>query len=700
MRSRNIQFSVSNVKPSTQFYQFLDGNSGVDFIPKLIEIANSSKAFVVGETVIGTFGGNNLISFRVATPNHKYGPYNAPSTVYTINPYIRTESIASGYSQSSKVLNVDTVSLSEEAQGKYSGYLLKGMQLVGQTSGAVATVSDLRLISDNFGDLIGTFFLRDPNTIPTPTVRISTGTKTFKLSSSSTNDPGLPGSSDTSVAETNFNSDGTLEQWENTVTATTKNLTTKTVTNLTTNTTTSQTTINTHTRTTIQRFVDPLAQSFVVGGNIEAPDSSREGLATDDSNGAFLTAVDLFFAKKDSGNATVKVEIRTVELGTPTRIVIGNSVTLRPSEVNISADASAATKVTFDEPIYLPPGREYAVVIISENSDQYEMWTAVMGEKTVNTKNLPDVNAVTYSKQFAMGSLFKSQNGSIWTANQYQDLKFKLYKAQFIQNQPGTAFFYNPTLDESNGYVQRLGNNPLTTLPRTSSLGITTTTNSALIADLSNGRKIVDGPKSYVYGYVVGTGSSVATVQLTTGGSNYVTDSNVSTYNITGNGSGLVLSITATAGTITGITTVSPGNGYAVGDVVGIVTSTVGAGSSVRGRDARITITGNNNSIDTLYLSGVQGDTFTVGSGLNYYNNSNTIVSLASTTIRNFAPSTDQYSGNFIRVEHFDHGMYGNTNKLRIYDAESSTAPVVITSPITSTSTTISYWRYFKLWNF
>ncbi len=690
MRSRNIQFSASNIKPSTQFYQFLDGNSGVDFIPKLIEITNTSGAFVVGETVTGTFGGENLISFRVATPNHKYGPYNAPSTTYTINPYIRTESIASGYSQSSKVLNVDTVSLSEEAQGKYSGYLLKGMQLVGQTSGAVTTVKDLRLISDNFGDLIGTFYLRDPNTVPTPTVRISTGTKTFKLSSSSTNDPGLPGSSDTSFAETNFNSDGTLEQWENTVTATTKNLTTNTITNLTTNTTTSQTTINTHTRTTIQRFVDPLAQSFVVGGNIEAPDSSREGLVTDDSNGAFLTAVDLFFAKKDSGNATVKVEIRTVELGTPTRIVIGNSVTLRPSEVNVSSDASAATKVTFDEPIYLPPGSEYAVVIISENSDQYELWTAVMGEKTVNTKDLPDVSAVTYSKQFAMGSLFKSQNGSIWTANQYQDLKFKLYKAQFIENQPGTAYFYNPTLDTSNGYVQRLGNNPLTTLPRTASLGITATTNSSLIADLSKGRKIVDGVKDYVYGYVVGTGSSVSTVGLTTGGSNYVTDTNVSTYNITGNGSGLVLSITASSGTISGTPTiVNPGNGYAVGDVVGIVTSTVGTGTSVRGRDARITISAIS-GLDTLYLENIQGDSFTVGAGLSYYNNSNALVSLASTTIRNFVDSTNQYSGNYLRVEHFDHGMYGNTNKLRVYNAESSTAPSAITSPITSTSTTIS----------
>jgi hypothetical protein len=32
------------------------------------------------------------------------------------------------------------------------------MQLVGQTSGAIAYVKDIRLISDNYGDLIGTFF--------------------------------------------------------------------------------------------------------------------------------------------------------------------------------------------------------------------------------------------------------------------------------------------------------------------------------------------------------------------------------------------------------------------------------------------------------------------------------------------------------------------------------------------------------------
>ena len=690
MRSRNTGFSASNLKPSTQFYQFLDGNSGVDFIPKLVEISNSktlenygaSGAFSIGETVIGTYGGNNLISFRIASPDHKYGKYNSPSSKYTINPYVKSESIPSSYNQSSKILNIDTSSLSEEAQGKYSGYLISGMQLVGQTSGSVAYVKDLRLISDNFGDLLGAFFIRDPNSIPTPTVRISTGTKTFKLSSSSTNNPGLPGSSSTSSAEINYNSDGTLEQWENTVTATGKNLTTNTLTNLTTNTTSSTTTVNTHTKTVIARFVDPLAQSFVVGGNVEAPSPTS---TTDDVNGAFLTAVDLFFAAKDDANAPVKVEIRTVELGTPTRIVIGNPVTLRPSEVSISDDASIATKVTFDEPIYLPPGREYAVVIISENSDKYEMWTAVMGGKTVNTKQLPDADSVLYSKQFSMGSLFKSQNGSIWTASQDQDLKFKLYKANFT-SPTGTAFFYNPTLNESNGYVKILGNNPITTITRTATLGITTTTNSTLISDLGKGRKIVDATKSYVYGNVIGTGSSVSTVGLTTGGSNYVTDSSVDTYNITGNGSGLVLNITASSvGIITGTPTiVNPGNGYSVGDIVGIVTATVGTGSSVRGRDARITIS-SILGLDTLYLGNVQGGSFTTGSLLNYYNNSGTIVSLANTSIRSYSSSTNAY----MRVRHFNHGMYSNTNKIRLSNVESSTAPVPLVSALTSSSASI-----------
>jgi len=685
IRSRNIEFSITNLKPSTQFYLFFDSNSAVDFVPKLVEISNdttlanygSSGSFVVGEEVVGTSNGQNLISFRVASANHKYGAFNSPSSTYMINPYIKSESLPSTYSSSSKVLNIDTYSLSQEAQGKYSGYLVKGMRLVGQTSGAVAYVKDLRLIADNYGDLIGTSFLKDPNTTPPPSVRIETGTKTFKLSSSSTNALGRPGSNAISYAESNYSADGMVEQWENLITTTIRNTDINTTTVTTTNTTNID--LNAATTTTETRYVDPLAQSFVVGGNVEAPSPTN---TNDDVNGAFLTAVDLYFGAKDEGNAPVKVEIRTVELGTPTRIRIGRDVTLRPDQVNISDDAETPTKVTFPEPIYLAPGREYAVVIISETSDQYELWCATMGEKTVNTKSLPDADSVKYSKQFSMGSLFKSQNGSIWTANQYQDLKFKLYKAEFT-SPTGTAFFYNPTLDKSNGYVQKLPNNPLKTLPKTVTIGFTTST--SLSSALTNGRKTV-GSQSATYGYIVGSGSSVASVGLTTGGSNYATDTNVDTFNIIGTGSGLVLNISATNGVITGTPTiVRRGNGYAVGDVVGIVTSTV---SSNTGTGANITISGIT-GLDTLQLSGVQGKTFNVGAGLSYYNDAGQIVSLASTTIRSFSESGNINSGNYIKVDHFNHGMYSNTNKLVISGAESSVPATTLSTKLLKTDVSV-----------
>ena len=55
-----------------------------------------------------------------------------------------------------------------------------------------------------------------------------------------------------------------------------------------------------------------------------------------------------------------------------------------------------------------------------------------MGERTVNGQNLPDAEAVMVTRQYIGGSLFKSQNGTIWTPSQFEDMKFKLYKANFI----------------------------------------------------------------------------------------------------------------------------------------------------------------------------------------------------------------------------------------------------------------------------
>jgi len=655
MRSRNTQFSANNLKPLTKFYQFFDGNGSVDFIPKLLEISNDSTlvnygsvgSFEVGETVIGYSDGNELIRFRLCSGNHKEGSFNSPSKTFNINPYVKAENLSAAYSQSSKVLNIDTFALSEEAQGKYYGYVKAGTKLVGQTSGAIAYVKDLRLISDNYGDLLGSFFLRNPHTVPSPAVRITTGTKTYKLTNSSTNAAPIPGSQLQSTAETSYKSEGRFEVRQRQTTTVTSN------------------------------FYDPLAQSFSVGGTIDAPDLNGQN---SDANGAFLTAVDLFFANKPSGNDPVRIEVRTVELGTPTRTIIGNPVTLTPPEVNISSNGTTATTVTFDYPIFLAPGQEYAIVAVAETTDEYELWIAEMGERTVNTQSLPDAEAVIYSKQFALGSLFKSQNGSIWTANQYQDLKFKLYKASFTST-TGTAFFYNPTLDESNGYVETLNNSPITTLPKTLTLGITTVTDAGIIGILTTGRKI-SGSNGFGYGYVVGSGSAVSNVAITDGGSNYPTGTfaNLETTNIVGSGSGLRLSITASGGVVTGVAaTTATGNGYQVGDVVGIVTTL--------GRDVRFTIE-SISGLDTLYLSNVQGEkgaskSFQVGAAVSYYNDAGTIVSLATTTITDrTSEGANLNSGNYLRVSHFDHGMYSSTNKVVLSGIEPNVPSTTLSSSL------------------
>ena len=677
MRSRNVEFSAVNLRPTERYYQFLDGNSGVHFIPKLLEIATdsnlsnygSSGAFVVGETVIGTYDGKNIISFRVAKSNHKSGLFSSPDKVYTQNPYAPSEIVPAEYSQSSKILNIDTFSLSQEAQGKYSGYLVSGAVLVGQTSGSVAYVKDLRLVADNYGSLTGAFFLEDPNRNPAPLIRISTGTKTFKLSSSATNQSPLLGSTSISSGETNYISEGTIDYYQRTRTQTTTNVTTLTINNITNRTT----------------FYDPLAQSFVVGGNIEAPSALNQN---EDVNGAFLTAVDVFFANKDSRNAPVTCEIRTVELGTPTRTVLGQPVTLNPDQIQISSDASVATKFTFSYPIFLSPGTQYAVVLLAPESDQYEVWIAEMGENTVNSANVPGVENVRYTRQFAIGRLYKSQNGAEWTPNDYQDMKFKLYKANFTST-TGTVFFHNSTLDQSNGYVDTLANNPIRTIPRQVKVGFAAISDTNITNILSIGRKMGQSKNDFTYGFISGVGGPVSNVAISTSGTNYATDTLVSTFNIIGNGSGLTLGITTTTGgVITSSSAVSFGSGYKTGDVVGIVTSSVNTNT---GTGAQFTVT-IGTQLDTLYLDNFVGDNFSNDgtSTVVYYDDNNTRVAWAGTVYTSSSTFGGIYEGNTIAINQLDHGMYDPYDKVTLSNVISNIQPVQLTSPLTVSATSVT----------
>lgn len=667
IRSRNIEFSVSGLRANTKHYQFFDSRSSVDYVSKIIKVTPISGTFDIGEDVIGYINGKRVIKFRLCVPNHKYGPHNNPSETYTTCPYERTLTLPSKYSSSSKYLNIDTKLLSKEADGEYSGYIPNGtgMKFIGQNSKAIATSDKNILWSDSFGDLIGCIFLQNPHQIPEPTLRFEVGTRTYKVTSSSSNEIPLPGGKDISYAEAPYSASGTVNERRN------ETLIARTIRQrreIVRQTTRVRNTV------TLQRY-DPLAQSFEVGRTSQAPTNSNVDPIAD-RQGAFLTAVDIYFQSKDS-DESVTIQVRTMELGTPTLTQIGESVTLKPKDVITSDDASKPTTVVFPYPIYLAPDDEYCIVLLAPKSDKYNVFIAQMGENSLNAATLTGISAadrVKYSKQFAIGSLFKSQNGSIWTADQSQDLKFKLYKARFVSN--GTVFFNNPNLSLENcsSYFGTLLRNSVQIYPRKLSVGFTTTsTSDPIFNGLISGTKVTEsGTNSgYMYGYIEDIGGPVAgTPTITSGGNDYSNSSNVSTYNITGNGTGLILNITTTDGVITGVSIVQSGSGYKNGDSVGIITSST---SSSSGYGSRITVNTISN-YDTLYLTNVQSEQFTVGQTLSYYVTgigvSNTSLNINSSTLTN-----EIYSGNIVKVNHFNHGMYSTANKLQFGNFEGDLPP-------------------------
>ena len=154
MRSRNVEFVSKRVKPLTRLYAFFDGVDVTKYcVPKLLEISMTSGTFQVGETVIGSVLRTGLaeetsettpsITFRVAQSNHREGPYDTPTKTFAENPYTN-QVLSAAYSSTSNILNVDTFSLASQARGDFFGFVESGMVLTGKTSGAQATITNVK----------------------------------------------------------------------------------------------------------------------------------------------------------------------------------------------------------------------------------------------------------------------------------------------------------------------------------------------------------------------------------------------------------------------------------------------------------------------------------------------------------------------------------------------------------------------------
>ena len=671
MRSRNIQFISKKLKPLTQIYAFFDGRDVTKYcVPKLLEITMSSGTFQVGEKVTGYIQGSSSgqnvsakITFRVAQTNHKEGPYDSPSTTYSRNPY-NSQVLPSTYSSTSTILNVDTFSIANSTQGEFGGWVENGMILVGNTSKAQARISNLRLVSDLSATLIGSFYIPNPNLNIHP--RFESGTRTFTLVNSSTNDQ----NSASTVAEESFTSSGTIETvQENIISIRNARVENKQefqerAVSRTTGTQVVNSRVISQTRT--QQFIgwyDPLAQSFLI----------------DNEDGVFLTSCDVFFKTKDDTDIPVTFQLRTMKGGFPTQNVLPLSeIILNPDQVNVSGDGSVSTRVTFKAPIYLEGGGEYCICLAS-NSTKYSVYISRIGENDLLTQTF-------ISNQPYLGSLFKSQNASTWEASQWEDLKFTLYRADFIEN--GSIDFYNPELSEGNNQIANLIPNSLQFNSKKIRVSLSST-----ISDpgIQLGNTIIQSNSSGRGNYVGSAGSATGTLSISNSGIGYTPSSGGYTFNavdlttITGKGTGATANITISNGVAAAATIVSGGSGYQAGDVLGISS----IGNSPVGRDARLTIVsiGNTNQI---IIDNIQGEFETgVGKTIAYINSSGITTNLNASLGGNILASNIgiESDGLHIRVNHKNHGMYFDNNFVKISGVESDVKPSKLSVTYASDST-------------
>lgn len=152
---------------------------------------------------------------------------------------------------------------------------------------------------------------------------------------------------------------------------------------------------------------DPVAQSFKT--------------TTD----RFITGIDVFFADVDMTSNKIFVEIRTMKNGYPTQKVLARK-TYTPSEIapKKSSDSSVPFHVDFQYPVYVKGNEDYCFVV-GGNSPGTRIWVAKLGDKVIDN---PSIRVET---QPSLGSSFRSQNGSTWNAEQFEDIKYRLYGAIF-----------------------------------------------------------------------------------------------------------------------------------------------------------------------------------------------------------------------------------------------------------------------------
>lgn len=374
IRSRNVLFNAKNVKPTTRFYSYFDNvNVSTYVTPATYVKLNNTNKFTEATETT-----DSTITFSGGAVGRVIASRNGAVHVEVVSG-----TIAVGNTVTDGVL----------------------------TSTVTSVTTPANLTSDERGTVAGIF-----NIPSTETVRFRTGQRNFIVSDNPSGEKAVSNS----FAETQYFAQGTLNTQQRTILSVRQpTIVTRAVSDTRVVQTVTQVT------PIVAPGPDPLAQSFFVDSRVY-PD------------GVFLESVDVFFKQKDL-NIPATVELRSMVNGYPSNseVLTFSRTVLQPEDILVSEDASVATNVKFQSPVYVAPG-EYAIVLLS-NSAVHEVFTATIGASKIGSDE-------KVSSQPYIGSLFKSQNASTWTATQEEDLVFVLYKCEFDTNSEGYVDLRLPDL--------------------------------------------------------------------------------------------------------------------------------------------------------------------------------------------------------------------------------------------------------------
>jgi hypothetical protein len=250
----------------------------------------------------------------------------------------------------------------------------------------------------------------------------------------------------------------------------------------------------------------PLAQTFI----INEPSSGSEAI--------FLTGIDLYFRSKPSlSSLGIEVQIRETLNGVPVpKQLPYASAVVNFSNIQISSDASVATRFTFETPVILRTNEAFAIAVVpSGGTPDYRLWTARRDDTDVATGS-----KVVFPNN--VGNLYAPSNDISTTVIQNQCLKFNLITANFtassgtaVYKQNTSEFFYTrPSVGVfSEGERVVVSNNELRLQSLTVSL-VTPFTNGEIIVQPNTATNTASAT---AFGTVYLSNSTVTLLQSTTG---------------------------------------------------------------------------------------------------------------------------------------------------------------------------------------